>query len=247
MLLWCSQQGIRRFLLTGLKQYIPFFCPATPHVLLRDGVFLSFPSAAFLCRVLSHSYYWMFNLGFGSSPPLVGLCQFCLIPKFHISSTCLSSYRLGRNACCQKGGGFWQSFLFKRTRTNEIRPENISKHVLGEEYVTDRLCLSQAAEFISKLMDSIKNNCPSTWKRNSQRRFGHYCDMRTNLKRKWFGLNGQLNVPELSKDSDSGNIWAPQFVTWIKSPNSIILESLSGGKISVNRSWDLCSHSVIQM
>lgn len=29
MLLWCSQQWIIRFLLTGLKQYIPFFCPAT--------------------------------------------------------------------------------------------------------------------------------------------------------------------------------------------------------------------------
>lgn len=47
MLLWCSQQGIRRFLLTGLKQYIPFFCPAAPHVLLRDGVFLSFPFSSF--------------------------------------------------------------------------------------------------------------------------------------------------------------------------------------------------------
>lgn len=137
--------------------------------------FFPFLSAAFLCRVLSHSYYWMFNLGFGSFPPLVGLCQFCLIPKFHISATCLSCYRLGRNACCQKGGGFWQSFLFKWFRTNGIRPENISKHVLRAEYVTDRLHLSQAAEFISILMDSIKNNYSSTWKRNSQRRFTHCC------------------------------------------------------------------------
>lgn len=189
----------------------------------------------------------MFNLGFGSFPPLVGLFQFCLIPKFHIRAKCLSCYRLWKNACCQKGGGFWQSFLFKWIRTNGIRPENISKHVLRAEYVTDRFYLSQAAEFISKLMDLIKNNYPSSWKRKSQRRFGHYCDMRTNLKRKWFCLKGQLNMPELSSDSNSGNIWAPQFVTWIKSPSSIILESLSGGKISVNRSWDLCSHSMIQM
>lgn len=176
----------------------------------------------------------MFNLGFGSSAPLVRLCQFRLIPKFHISATCLSCYCLARNACFQKGGGFWQSFLFKWIRTNGIRPESISKHVLRAEYMTDRLYLSQAPEFISKLMDSIKNNYPSTWKRNSQRRFGHYCDMRTNLKRKWFGLKGQQNVPELSRDS--GNIWAPQFLSWIKGPTSIILESLSGWEIDVNRS-----------
>lgn len=150
----------------------------------------------------------------------------------------------------KKGGGGWwgvQSFQFKWVGTNGGWPENLSKHELSAEYATDRFYLSEAAEYISKLMDSIKNNYPPTWERNSQGIFGHYCDMRTHLKRKWFGLKGRLNLPELSRDSDSGNIWAPQFVTRIKSPNSIILGSLSGAEISVNRSWDLCSHSMIQM
>lgn len=144
----------------------------------------------------------------------------------------------------KKGRGKGGFSLFN---LNELEQTEADQHELGAEYMTNRFYLSEAAEYISKLMDSIKNNYPPTWERNSQGRFGHYCDMRTNLKRKWFGLKGRLNLPELSRDGDSGNTWAPQFVTRIKSPNSIILGSLSGAEISVNRSWDLCSHSMIQM
>lgn len=73
---------------------------------------------------------------------------------------------------------------FSRFNLNESEQMEADQHELRAEYVTDRFYLSEAAEYISKLMDSIKNNYPPTWERNSQGRFGHYCDTRTNLKRK---------------------------------------------------------------
>lgn len=67
---------------------------------------------------------------------------------------------------------------------NESEQMEADQHELSAKYATDRFYLSEVAEYISKLMDLIKNNYPPTWERNSQERFGHYCDMRTNSKRK---------------------------------------------------------------
>lgn len=196
----------------------------------------------------------MFNLGFGSFPSSGGITSILSNPKIPHQYYMPELLSFRKNACCQKkgreGGGF---SLFSLNESEQIEADQRifqSMSSMQNRQVTDRFYLSEAAENISKLMDSmdsIKNNYPSTWERNRLGRFGHYCDTRTNLKRKEFGLKGRINLPESSRDSNSGNIWAPQFVTRIKSPNSIILASLSGAEISVNRGWDLCSHSMIQM
>lgn len=89
--LWCSQQGIRRFPLTGLKQYLLVFSvllhqtrfiPALL-VILRDNVFLCLLCVgAFLCSLYpTPTFFLMVILHFGLSPPLVGLHQFCLNPE----------------------------------------------------------------------------------------------------------------------------------------------------------------------
>lgn len=125
MFLWCSQQGIRRLLLTGLKQYIPSLCPSTPHVLFRDGVFLSFPSWSFSLQSLSHSYYWMFNLGFGSFPSSGGIMSILSNPEIPHQSYMpeLLSFRKKRilpppPPKKRRGGGGCQSFQFKWNGTN---------------------------------------------------------------------------------------------------------------------------------
>lgn len=107
MFLWCSQQGIRRLLLTGLKQYIPSLCPSTPHVLFRDGIFLSFPSWSFSLQSLSHSYYWMFNLGFASFPSSGGIISILSNPEIPHQSYMpeLLSFRKKCMLPKKKGGG----------------------------------------------------------------------------------------------------------------------------------------------
>lgn len=92
MFLSCSQQGIIRLPLTGLKQCLPFahFNP-TLLVILTDNVFLCFASVwSFTLLALSYSHFLMVSLCFGLPPPLVGLSQSYLILKFHLNAVSLS-------------------------------------------------------------------------------------------------------------------------------------------------------------
>lgn len=147
---WCSQQGIRRLLLTGLKQYIPFLCPSTPQVLLRNGVFLSFPFRSFSLQSLSYSYYWMFNLVFGSFLSYSGIMSVLSNPE--IPHQCyvpeLLSFR-NKWMLAKRWGDFHSLFSLKKSEQMESGQRAFQSMCSAQtEYVIDRFYLSEAAEFI---------------------------------------------------------------------------------------------------
>lgn len=99
--LWCSQQGIRRFPLTGLKQFLLFFSlrfiPASLVILIHIA-FLCFPRVwgFYPFSLFQFSLFQIFNLCFSLS-----LFSFRIISilKFHFNAMSLIVYYLWRNSC----------------------------------------------------------------------------------------------------------------------------------------------------